>query len=288
MPELTVGEIQKDISALQWERQKRNFKNDLNDLQKVYWNCITADILTLDSLKTTDDELEWFSRRFRKSLLGCFYSPVELYYYVLEKIDGYFAYYRWEKEEWEKWQNQLRVKQLEIIGQITNAINKNIAYEEQIISQTHFKVSYLRQFDHYQKVLEEPISNLLWPHIREAVKRGEYIRPINNLEGYEFFYSIQSVLLEQLHEWGVAYLKAAMPYFAIQDISKRLKEINRVHILKKLPPSKAVQDCLKTYPDLKEKGVSTIAYYVRLLYRDESGNDLKLDSIKNAISEENK
>lgn len=280
---VTVSSIRSRLEKLDFSRFERDFQEKQNQLRTVYWNCVALDATQNRLSRDNNSDYQNFIVRAHESFLGCFYKSHELHQHVLTKFDGLHKVYRFEEpynSEWGEWKEYLDKQQNKFIQVILHTISEQYLHEEMVQLRAEGKLTNLTEFDEFQEYLAQLPYNMFLIHLKHTSYRNSEKPPILISLPFE----IDPFFNSNLQDYAQSFLKARILKYTLNMVDMKFDSGNNIiSAYTAAKPKHAVLDLLKMYPEYEQLSDSQLSQIVRLYYRDEEGEELKLNSISKVL-----
>jgi|GEM_PF-4014743 len=282
---ITIDEIKTKLERIDYSRFERDFQGHEHQVRAVYWNCVLSDIHFNESSGDFGTCLQQFAVRLHESFLGCFFKAHELHQYVLTRFDGLHKVYRFEEpynSTWNLWKTDLDKVQAEHLQTILISSREQFDTSLLIKKNSETEVTNLKQFDNYQEYLSQRIYNMFLIHLKYSIFGTGTKPPVK----IELPFEIDSRFILSFQNHAKSFLKARSIKYVMNKVDTLFRnDGNFIKAYKRAQPKEAVVRFLKEFPTYRQLSNSQIAYLIRLSYKDEEGQELKLNSIRNALIE---
>ncbi len=280
---ITIHDIQTKLDKLDYSRFERDFQGVEHQVKAVYWNCVACDIHQNAKLYDNSGYYQKFAVRLHESFMGCFYKAHELHQYLLSRFEGFHKVYRYEEPHtstWERWKNNLDIEQAEHLQFILRSIKEHVDYSELVKNNPVTDKVSLVQFDTYQEYLSQRPYNLFLLHLKHSNFSNLPQAPIDIVLPYV----IDAIFISTLQGHAKSFLKARTIKFILNKVDTLFNiEGNQINAFKKAKPKEAVTSFLNDFPEYHQLTDPQIAHLVRLSYKNENGETLKIDSIRSVL-----
>ena len=280
-PFCNVQTVKKNTRKFRWENYARDFENDQNDVEKLYWTCVISDILKNYRDDFSSGYVRWLNVRLFKTFLGCFYKAHEIHHALLEKFECLPKIKRDEDDVyWQAWIDQLQREKQDALTIIMNVVVSNYTSQQFIKTINPVQLYSVDTFDDLHKYLAQKVSSMIILHIRN----GLLPNPVKGTRQAAFPFSVSADLISTLHQQGIVFTSRLMVIHAIRQVEKHFeKNNNPIKAYPRKSPSKALDDLLLQTPEFKSLSTSQLIYLIQTKYRDSQGHPLKNNSIRKAL-----
>lgn len=294
--QLTLEEAQENISSFKWERYQRDFEPETTHLKEVYWTIVAQDLLTM-----SDEDWQTVRNQFYRSFFGIFYKVNELNHRLQCCFSG-ISRFEWneKKDQLKSWDERLgKIVSSELIILRENVWGFNQTGKIHL-SQPKESIA-LRQFDHYHKQLDQPVSYYLCKHLRYQGQGHRKKVPVK----IPVVIKIKKPVIAELQKRGDAVLRANATHsiikhveqgFALSDTlihdtrrqasypasTQRLRQVFNAYV-KVTGPTQAYNNLVASRSKCKQLSNQALTDIIMRMYRDENGQLLKRNSVIKTI-----
>lgn len=288
----TVTEIQEKVKRYRyWENYKITHKGSETDLITLYWHCVVSDIIKQYKRVQKRNEIEKEVRnesgeRLYYTFLGCFFKTHELYHSLLDKFQGLTTpMYNQGRKQWKQWKDGLLEKTWKEFEELVSISIRNYEVREGIYSDMSIQSYDITAFDDSSPKIPQQVSSALIEHLKNGTLNANEQGTMNA----KFFFHLKDRVIEQLHKYGLQYVKARMICELMNDIDGRFEKgeqiiTSKIALLEHQSIKDAILDLFNKWPEFKNYSDIEIASVIKQKYKDSSGNELNRGSIKKALS----
>jgi len=293
----TVSSIKKKVEKFRWEDLKRSHEGNLQDLQFLYWQIVSHEIL--GDKKLSQNDLEYFKSMLLKTectYRGIFYHYFEVGTRLSKRFNGLeFSAISKEKELWDSWKEDSEQEcykiYKDIIGTVKHA-HISLNFMDETISDQSNYVN-LEAFSEHGSRKYLNITDFLRNHRLYNINVAKH--PESPLA--KFRYTLKRPLIIKLHKLGKLLMKEVCMIDVlsqcnsqIQTFESKVKGKERSEIIamrlhneisahKKMELSEALDDFFESYPKFVNLTRPQVKYHFVNKYRNTEGEKFNVDTV---------